>query len=96
MNKAQVAAVFLAGAAAGVGGKQVANAIFSEAAATPAKPVLHAVDLRRLQTLDGEVRISAYGWVPTDGGVRDIGHAKSCKAPGPAAVAFMNSLDCEW
>lgn len=96
MNKGRAVALLLAGAAAGVGGRQAAEALLAPAAAANAKPVVHAVDLRREQKFGASVRISAYGWVSTDGGVRDIGHAKSCKAPVPSAQAFLDSLDCEW
>lgn len=94
MNKQLVAAMML-GAALGVGGEQAAKAVFSGAEAAGAKPNVHAADLRRAQSLGAPVVVTAYGWLPTDGGVRDIGQAKKCK-PTQTAEAFMNSLDCEW
>lgn len=96
MNKAQLVAVLLAGTAVGVGGKQLIETVTGAAEAAAAKPTVHAMDLRRERRPDAGVRITAYGWVSErDGGLRDIGQARSCKTPANAE-AFMNSLSCEW
>lgn len=78
MTKGQIAAVFLAGAGAGVGGRQAVEALSNVAVAAPAKPVAHAVDLRR--DFDGKnFRLSVYGSrVVPDAGFADLGQAKKC------------------
>lgn len=101
MNKGQAVAVFLAGAAAGVGGKQVLSTVtVPEAVAKPSRPYVHAADLRReVASSDAgtpAVRFVVYG---TEG--RDLGQAKQCAAK-PAtqkkAADLLTALstDCEW
>lgn len=101
MNKAQVAAIFLAGAAAGVGGAKLS------VASTPAPQVrVHALDLRTgVQLVDGgfEVTRRAYGTITrADGGVKDVGAAKSCAVPNEIRAAALAdemkaaASECDW
>jgi hypothetical protein len=79
MTKAQIAAVFLAGAGAGAAPGAVFNAMTSGVAvAHHAHPVAHAVDLRR--SFGGtELRVAVYGNAERgDGGYVDLGVAKAC------------------
>jgi len=104
MNKAQAAALLLAGATVGVGGKQLVESAISPAEAATILPFTHAVDLRRdYSTRDaGTVRISAYATRPSvDGGTRDVGLAQSCAPSAVTAkrlIEDMNTLarECNW
>lgn len=101
MTKAQAAALFLVGAAAGVGGMKLT-------VASPAEPrrYVHALDIRAGELIaDGgrPFRRSAYGTqVLVDGGTKDIGQAVKCRDNGAAAQAAMRAMmdlaatDCEW
>jgi len=96
MNKAQMAALFLAGAATGAGGVKLAQ---------PGAPEVrvHALDLRRGADLpDGGFEVSrvAYGTVlRPDGSKKDIGQAKSCMPGDQSALRAALSAaatDCSW
>lgn len=101
MNKGQVVGLLLAGAAAGVGGRQIVEGIVDNAvpaaSAKPTVPYVHAADLRRDVTDAGvPVRFTVYGT-----GVRDLGQAKKCTekpATQKKAVELLNALsaDCAW
>ena len=98
MNKAQMTALFLAGAVAGVGGTKLV------ASTSPLQIYVHALDLRLEAEDDGGYRVSrrAYGTVRRpDGGVKDVGQAHACpEAPGDqtALKAVMQAAadECDW
>lgn len=102
MNKAQVAALLLTGAAFGAGGKQAVDRVLATAVAAPSGPIAHAVDLRR--DYAGEnFRFSVYANREVgDAGYIDIGHAKKCRPLSDETkkqlLACMNAAgaSCEW
>lgn len=101
MTKAQIAAVFLVGAGAGVSGRQLAENLGTPAAtAAPARPTAHAVDLRR--NYDGTaLHYAVYGSRARDGGYVDLGASKKC-VPTEAQIKALNTCmgtagsTCEW
>lgn len=103
MNKGQAVALLLAGAAAGVGGKEAVTAVLapSAAVAEARKPFTHAVDLRRAREAD-PVRVTAYGSIdPLDGGgLADLGQGKCTfsATEQKALASCMNTVakNCEW
>lgn len=103
MTKAQIAAVFLAGTASGVAGKQIVESVTSTASAAAPTPFTHAVDLRRDYQSAATPKVTVYGNVKValDAGVKDVGQASSC-APAAATAKdcaqCMNGLsrDCRW
>lgn len=102
MNKAQAAALLLAGATVGVGGKTALEGVFGRAEAAPAAPIAHALDLRR--DYSGEnFKFTAYASRSLgDAGYVDLGQAKKCRALSDATkkqlLSCMNALGtvCEW
>jgi hypothetical protein len=102
MTKAQIAAVFLAGAGAGAAPGALLNALSTPSAvAATARPTAHAVDLRR--SFDGSaLHYSVYGnRAQGDGGYVDLGLAKKC-APTEKQQKLLNECmgaagaSCEW
>ncbi|TAL42475.1 MAG: hypothetical protein EPN91_08830 [Salinibacterium sp.] len=103
MSKAQVAALLLAGASVGVGGREAVGALLGRADAAPAKPFTHAVDLRRDFQSAEAPKFLVYGNVKLarDAGVRDLGQATQCTpltAVTKDCTQCMNGLakDCMW
>jgi len=102
MNKAQAVALLLAGATAGVGGKQALESVTGVAVAAPATPTVHAVDLRR-DFGGGNLKFSVYGNRSLgDAGYVDLGQAKKCRPASDATkkqlLDCMNAAGaaCEW
>lgn len=103
MTKAQIVAVFLAGAGAGAAPGAIIKALSTGAVeAAPAKPSAHAVDLRR--QFDGSrLQYAVYGSrQQTDAGYVDLGPAKKCRPltadeqKALAACMGIAGQTCEW
>lgn len=102
MTKAQITAVFLAGAGVGAAPQAIVSALrTSTVEAAPAQPTAHAVDLRR--KFDGSgFAYAVYGSrVQPDGGYADVGPAKKCSLKEDQRKALNECMSiagqsCEW
>lgn len=103
MNKAQIAALLLAGATAGVGGKTALESVLGSASAAPSRPTAHAVDLRRDYN-GNNLHFSVYGnrSLGADAGFVDLNQPKKCNPLSDVTrkqlTECMNAAanSCEW